>query len=1120
MTGDIYCMHCGSRLLEADSPCAVCGRSQDLGRDERAGRIAFLLNELDRRPASDVIGGQARALLRRHYELALGRARGDAPVAASAARGETGAAAPPESGAMAAPAAPRRRPRDWSWLEEQQASLFLFAGAFLTVVAALIYVAYSGQNVDGALKMTLLVVYTGAFLAAGAVCVGRPSVRIAGQVFLAVGAILVPMNFVAARTVLGGQTLDAESMWLAGSVVSAAFYFALGRIGFGRMYAFGSGVAVVSATLAALAVSEPPSVLVPGLMLFAAAAMLLPELIGDALTRERIGPTWTAQSQVVAVLAMLAALVVTLDFGQGSSHEAAARWYLPLTFVAWFAYAGGPLAAVRRTTWGMHALAATVAAAFAMVFALGRPYEWYAVAATGTAMLLGIGARFAPDALTRGLPPRAAEHVRSAAFVLAGVGVVIAATAMQRDAREAQAFVHDPYRLQTRWFLVVALAPLVGWFTLDAFRGCVRWSAGLMLTAVAAVLLAVVYSLEASPEYTAFALLTAAAAGATLAMRPAIARQASLPRELVAEATHFTLAGVIGGLVLAAGFATLSVNESFPPQTRWFLLPAFGAAAVLFAVLWARCRTALTRELRDVPAYGLTLSMPGVAAAVVYGAALPAEYYGVAFIASAFVVAAGGRMVREMLDFSLPPRSYDFAAILSVAMALVPLAPVYAGAPWTGSVVYLTGAAFFVEAAIVGRDGRRLAGLLRTRELDQTLRAALWLYPAGASFTVGYLYALNAASVGPEAGGSAVALALVAAAGVWACAAALVGRTRRDIAVHLYIVAAAITAASALSAESPLALAVVLSIGIAIFMAAALFEEWPGLGAVSAAAGFAAVVAWQRQLDAPLSSVPLTYSATAVACYAAAVLLRSKASRWSSALRIAGSLYAVVAPVVAQAILVDRAHGRFETVHGSSMFAWWAVIVGVTGALAIVESAMSRRSWLMLPASALIAASMLIAVGRVHPASPQAYTAIIGGYLLFAGAVGIARLRWAPAWERAVPFMEAAGAFTIMLPSALEAWNGDARYLLLLLGEAAVLLSAGVLIRRRGMAGAGITALVLVSGRMLFDAANALPNWVSVMVAGLALLVIGFAILAGRERFLRWQHAVLDWWAGPSALPR
>jgi hypothetical protein len=62
------------------------------------------------------------------------------------------------------------------------------------------------------------------------------------------------------------------------------------------------------------------------------------------------------------------------------------------------------------------------------------------------------------------------------------------------------------------------------------------------------------------------------------------------------------------------------------------------------------------------------------------------------------------------------------------------------------------------------------------------------------------------------------------------------------------------------------------------------------------------------------------------------------------------------------------------------------------------------------------------------------------------------------------------------------------------------------------MLAASLLALVLVAGRALFDAVNVLPNWVVVMIAGMALLGIGVGILAGRERWDRWEKALLGWW--------
>jgi hypothetical protein len=47
----------------------------------------------------------------------------------------------------------------------------------------------------------------------------------------------------------------------------------------------------------------------------------------------------------------------------------------------------------------------------------------------------------------------------------------------------------------------------------------------------------------------------------------------------------------------------------------------------------------------------------------------------------------------------------------------------------------------------------------------------------------------------------------------------------------------------------------------------------------------------------------------------------------------------------------------------------------------------------------------------------------------------------------------------------------------------------------------------------MLDAVNALlPNWIVVLLAGMALLAAGTAILIGRERWDRWQEAMAAWW--------
>jgi hypothetical protein len=55
--------------------------------------------------------------------------------------------------------------------------------------------------------------------------------------------------------------------------------------------------------------------------------------------------------------------------------------------------------------------------------------------------------------------------------------------------------------------------------------------------------------------------------------------------------------------------------------------------------------------------------------------------------------------------------------------------------------------------------------------------------------------------------------------------------------------------------------------------------------------------------------------------------------------------------------------------------------------------------------------------------------------------------------------------------------------------------------------------MVLVSGRLLFDALNAMPNWIVVALCGIALLGVGVGILLGRDRWDRWQRTLVGLWA-------
>ena len=124
----------------------------------------------------------------------------------------------------------------------------------------------------------------------------------------------------------------------------------------------------------------------------------------------------------------------------------------------------------------------------------------------------------------------------------------------------------------------------------------------------------------------------------------------------------------------------------------------------------------------------------------------------------------------------------------------------------------------------------------------------------------------------------------------------------------------------------------------------------------------------------------------------------------------------------------------------------------------------------------------------------------------------MARFRLIPDGEDLASPVEALGAATIMFPSFLQSLDGGWHYQAILFVEAAAFLSVGVALRRRGLLAASLAGLVLVAGRALFDAINALPNWIVALMMGMVLLALGLGILIGRERWTRWEEAMMTWW--------
>jgi hypothetical protein len=271
---------------------------------------------------------------------------------------------------------------------------------------------------------------------------------------------------------------------------------------------------------------------------------------------------------------------------------------------------------------------------------------------------------------------------------------------------------------------------------------------------------------------------------------------------------------------------------------------------------------------------------------------------------------------------------------------------------------------------------------------------------------------------------------------------------------------------------------------------------------------FIAVPAWRAHLDAPLEMLPITYTAMGIAAYAAALVLRDRVE-WALGLRAAGAAFAIAAPSIGFLVLSDQALAEPET---SALYQWSTVAVAIAGLMALVEAMASGRRWIVVPASAVLTLALLLQIASLKPENTQAYTAVVGAYLVLLGVVGLGRLKLIPDANVYASYVEAAGAATIMLPSFVQSFEGSWHYQWILLVEATLFLAAAVALRRRGLLGASMLFLVLVAGHALFDAVNALPNWIVVALCGAGLLAGGFAILAGRDRWDRWQQVIAGWW--------
>jgi hypothetical protein len=387
------------------------GAPDELATQAELGHLAYILADLRLLYEQGKLRGHIYAQLASRYEARqrqlLGQLPGaPLPPAETAARPD----GPARDGAAALPPPPPAAARQ----PLEPAAVLLWLGAFLVTVASLIFVGYSWALLSGPVKTLIMAGLTGGFLAAGRLALRKAALRPAGQTFVAIGAALAPLTFVAAYNFwLAEQGLRWQLLGLVAALASTALYGRLALALGGRLYPVATLLAAGAAAGYALAAVELPGEWWPAvatllaLLLWTggerwatgrldcfrrpAAGLGLAILAGALLSLPLLADSSWSLAAALAGLALNAALAATRR-RQGALAGLALLAATPAAAIAAGELAGGTaLAAALGGVESAVALALLLLAGLALAGLRRMPPLWAAVLRP-YAVLVGLGA--------------------------------------------------------------------------------------------------------------------------------------------------------------------------------------------------------------------------------------------------------------------------------------------------------------------------------------------------------------------------------------------------------------------------------------------------------------------------------------------------------------------------------------------------------------------------------------------------------------------------------------------------------------------------------------------------------------------------------------------------------
>lgn len=1141
--GARFCVQCGNRLELAPSGL-------------RIGQV-YALNHVEVLLQSGLVDGDTAARLSSHYRAALGVSSAP-PIAVPRAAPEAQVTRPPVR--SVSPPEPTVPAGPGLFSPERAPSLLLYVGAFLIVVAALIFVSVSGQQISGEVKLSLLILGTFGFIGVGLFCHRYPRVVEAGTTFMFIGALLVPLDFVAYHVLLSGQALSASMVWTLGSLAAAGLYAALAATDFGRAYASLFLLAAVSAVAgleSILSIDDSwfflPIALVPILITLAGV------VVADIHVQRIAAPLTRPGSLLASITLALSAAVVPIFESVGPQD----RRVTLVTFVVASLYYG-----LRARNGGRldrwRAVLGPVAVAIAIVYLLHGATQTYGFAFA----LVAIAYATAAEAMRVGLGVPVPAWLRDACERVA-VGAAAAAIL------PIQAYWRTPFVGATVDLMLAAAMAVVCVRRAAAWNPVVRallvTSAVLLHLGVALYLVGVGLVHGGSPPYRfvgreialAFAPLSALLA---LAAWLARARLPQLRRDLAlialgsAVATLLyaydepVLATILGSL--AGGAAVAAARATGVPRILWL-----GAGALAYAALNADRWLSPPHEVRPialslvalavfVPAalprwrslrYAATARDIGLASAVlamvvglislatplrpaadpVWLATIPALLvFGVIgltdgilrrqeeeiLVSSGFFLAATLMLIAR----TQPAQLELYTVPVGVYLTVVAWALAHwhmALRPSLEAPVRIVAAIAFVAPTYVlswfDRDATR--GIIVLIEAALILIAAAWLDDRELGWTgVGVMGGMLVRGIG----GPLVFESATAAFGALAIGLTLAARRSerwrsRIVAIHepTEVVASLLIVAPPLAramARGPDALDQGAS-ALAISVVLVALALWSARRAILAVGiGAAAAVGL---LALPDSDRAEPYVASAGIALLALALAAARLSP-----RSFPAAYLRTLEVTAAALLLSGAAERTFSQGGdaATRLALEAIALCAVG----IYFARPDVTYVGVAGSALVAWWVL---GDTR--ARELHGSLVGAVLVLVSLYA-ARLRTGVLDPRAHVAMEAGGAFLFIGPTLIAGWSEPFfPRTPMVFFEIFLVLGAGMLLHRRWLVAGALAALGLESIRALIDVINRLPNYLLFASSGALLLGIGFVLLLKREAWREWSQRVTLWWS-------